>query len=196
MQSEMYNLFPTPVQIYSDFLTIEEARKIFLYCKQQKSTSHTSFLGNAVSSHDDDRNFLLEINKLFPDIYDKLETAIENYTSLTGLRKQKIFNSWFNIQQKGSVLKSHLHANCILSGALYINVDDHSTRLYFTNPNNFVKYFEYNYDTLTDYNFEYFYITPKIGDLVIFPSWLEHGSNGNQNLTDDRTVISFNTSLR
>jgi uncharacterized protein (TIGR02466 family) len=89
-----------------------------------------------------------------------------------------------------------MHANSILSGSLYINVDNESSKLYFDNPNQFIKYFEYNYQELTDYNFEYFYITPKVGDLVIFPSWLTHGSNGEQNNTENRTVISFNTDLR
>lgn len=195
MQSTMYNLFPVPVQLHSNFLSIEEAEKIFFYCKEKDSKKHSSFLGEATSNHEDDANFLVEIERLCPGINFKLETIIDNYASLTGLRKQKIFNSWFNTQQKGSVLKTHLHANCILSGALYIFVDDESSKLYFNNPNNFIKYFEYNYDSLTDYNFEYFYVSPKIGDLLIFPSWLEHGSNGSTNETVDRTVISFNTTL-
>ena len=125
----------------------------------------------------------------------RLENKISEYSSTIGLRNQKISNSWFNIQQKGSVLKTHLHANSVLSGALYVNVDENSTKLYFNNPNNFIKYFEYYHDSLTDYNFEYFYISPNIGDLVIFPSWLEHGSNGDTNNTVDRTVLSFNTTL-
>ena len=195
MQSMMYNLFPVPVQLYSSFLTAKEAKEIFLYCKEKDSKKHSSFLGEATSNHEDDANFIKEIDKISPGFSNRLENKISEYSSTIGLRNQKISNSWFNIQQKGSVLKTHLHANSVLSGALYVNVDENSTKLYFNNPNNFIKYFEYYYDSLTDYNFEYFYISPNIGDLVIFPSWLEHGSNGDTNNTVDRTVLSFNTTL-
>ena len=34
---------------------------------------------------------------------------------------------------------------------------------------------------------------PKNGDLLIFPSWLRHGSNHETNQTDGRIVLSFNT---
>ena len=192
----MLNLFPIPVSIHENFLSEDEAKKIYDICKSNTSKRHTSFLGDATSNHNDDINFLHHLSNTITNLDLRIQNFIDNYSKQIGLRSQKVANSWFNIQQKNSVLKPHMHANSILSGALYINVDDQSSKLYFDNPNQFIKYFEYNYQELTDYNFEFFYITPKIGDLVIFPSWLTHSSNGEQNNTENRTVISFNTELR
>lgn len=192
----MYSLFPIPVKHYENFLSNEEAKTIFEFCKRTKSDPHSSFLGSATSSHDNNKNIFYDLDNVVSNIENRLETFLDNYATDTGFKKQKIVNSWFNIQQKGSLLKTHLHASAVLSGTIYINVDNNSSKLYFENPNKFIKYFENTFDSLTQYNYEYFYITPKIGDLIIFPSWLEHGSNGEQNTTDDRIVISFNTELR
>ena len=42
----------------------------------------------------------------------------------TGNKLTKIYNSWINKQAKGSILKEHTHPAAILSGALYLNVDN------------------------------------------------------------------------
>jgi glycosyltransferase involved in cell wall biosynthesis len=36
-------------------------------------------------------------------------------------------------------------------------------------------------------------IKQATGDLIIFPSWLKHGSNGTKNMTKNRIVISANS---
>jgi len=192
----MLNLFPIPVLIHENFLSEDEAKQIYDICKSNTSVQHTCFLGDATSNHEGDINFLQYLTNTITNLDLRIQTFIDNYSKQVGLKSQIVANSWFNIQQKNSILKPHMHANSILSGSLYINVDNESSKLYFDNPNQFIKYFEYNYQELTDYNFEYFYITPKVGDLVIFPSWLTHGSNVEQNNTENRTVISFNTDLR
>ena len=74
------------------------------------------------------------------------------------------------------------------------NVDGLQDSLCFQNPNPFV-------DTVwnaharvpTLYNFKYQSVVPKNGDLIIFPSWLTHGSYYQSNKTVDRTLISFDT---
>ena len=48
--------------------------------------------------------------------------------------------------------------------------------MYFYNPNKFIDYSTKDKDT--SYNFLWFNAKPEIGDLIIFPSWLSHGSGG------------------
>ena len=88
-----------------------------------------------------------------------------------------------------------MHTRSLISAALYINVDEKSSPLFFYNPNS-LTHFTYSLTSKTqsDFNFHHQSFQPKNGEMYIFPSWLLHGSNDEQNKTKDRTVISFNAS--
>ena len=104
----------------------------------------------------------------------------------------RIDNSWFNIQPVGSNLEQHSHPNSIASAALYINVDHNSAPLVVENPNAIAVFNNYH-NSVSQYNCQAHSFIPENGQLIIFPSWLKHGSFGNKNNTDARMVISFNT---
>ena len=100
---------------------------------------------------------------------------------------------WSNIQQPGSALREHCHPSSVLSGALYINVDDNSV-LPVHNPNPYVYFTSKNKSTI--FNCEYAKFPVKNCQLLIFPSWLKHGKNDLKNEMDDRVVVSFNASSK
>ena len=55
---------------------------------------------------------------------------------------------------------------------MYLKVDGKSSPIYFYNPNPYnviLKKKEHNIN-----NFEFMYFYPKIGDLILFPSWVTH----------------------
>ena len=107
------------------------------------------------------------------------------------LMSMPIDNSWFNIQDIGSILKLHMHTRSLISAALYINVDD-TCILPVHNPNPYVKFEEFYKSTR--YNSYGVDLKVSNGELIIFPAWLRHG-NGIVNQMIDRVVISFNTKL-
>ena len=125
----------------------------------------------------------------------RIQKKLDMYTNSLKLQKVAIDNSWFNIQDIGSILKLHMHTRSLISAALYINVDEKSSPLFFYNPNS-LTHFTYSLTSKTqsDFNFHHQSFQPKNGEMYIFPSWLLHGSNDEQNKTKDRTVISFNAS--
>ena len=94
-----------------------------------------------------------------------------------------------NIQHKDSILKEHCHPQSLVSGALYINVDENQ-KIYFHNPNPYV--YSSPKEKITPYNMEHQFIKVNKGDLLLFPSWLRHGKDDHVNTMDDRIVISFN----
>ena len=63
-----------------------------------------------------------------------------------------------------------------------VQVDEKSSKLYFKNPNNI--YFECDEDIC---------ITPEPGLLLMWPSWLTHGSGEEKNMSAERIVVSSNT---
>jgi uncharacterized protein (TIGR02466 family) len=105
---------------------------------------------------------------------------------------------WGNINSSGVSHPIHQHPNSFLSGAFYVDIPhcEYAGDLFFIDPRqaknmqhgNFVKQ-----SCISDRNW---YIKPETGMLVLFPSWLEHGtqpfisSMGNQ-----RVSISFNYKL-
>ena len=188
-QSENINLFPTLVRRIPKFLTINECDEIVSKIDLSKFESHKALRGSSISNHHIKKTETLDNIEEYIKIKDRLQSEVNTYNNISGMRKAGIFNSWINIQYKGSELLKHTHPQCAVSGAVYLKVDSDSSKLFFYNPNPYIAITEA--DDYTPYTFEQVWITPNIGDLVLFPSWLTHGSNGINN-SEERIVLSFN----
>lgn len=191
-----YNLFPTCVMSVENFISIEQSKDIvdYILSNNLQPKQHGAIKGNGVSYYEEKSDFLQIISdnvNSCRDLKSKLFDAVKDYENDTGVQLTELNNSWFNIQQKGSVLVDHAHPMSILSGALYVNIDADSSSLYFSNPNPFNAFQDVT--RLTEYTYEKYWIKPSLGQLVIFPSWLKHGSNNTINESTNRIVISFNT---
>lgn len=170
----------------SGVISEHERVKLIDQIKSIKSTNHGALDGDATSTH----NSLKDINSyLGEEILSRLKTHTNNFALTMGFRPLDICNTWVNVQNKKSVLKFHTHPNSEASGALYLNVDENAGSITFMNPNPYVKY--QHYEIENDYNAKSFWIKPNNGDLILFPSWLEHGSFDNE--MNGRMCISFNT---
>ena len=181
-----FSLFPTLVLYFPQFINSEECDKIFKLLKTKKLHDHTAVIkGKSTHNPNSHTDILSEISM-------DLNRPLQEYSDQSKIKiVNKIRNSWFNIQDQESILKEHAHPNSILSGSLFINVGEKASKLYFHNPNPFIYYIDKK-EPAGEYTYEYYYFTPKKGDLIIFPSWLKHGSNHNKNFYNNRTVISFN----
>ena len=186
MDIRKFSLFPTLVLYFPQFISSKECNKIFKLLKTKKLDNHPRLIKGKSSHHRSiNTNILLETSL-------DLRTPLQEYSNQSKIKiVNKIRNSWFNIQDQESILKEHAHPNSILSGSLFINVGEKASKLYFHNPNPFIYYIDKK-EPAGEYTYEYYYFTPKKGDLIIYPSWLKHGSNHNKNFYNNRTVISFN----
>lgn len=201
MNKQKYELFPTLVSKYEGVLSSREFQIIHEYCLSQETYSHPVFKGNSTSSHKQEsngsENILEKLELEIPElrgIIKKIYFALNDYTNDLGIRPVNITNNWFNIQGEGSILQQHMHCRSVLSAALYLNVDTDSSTINFENPNPHISYAYGGDETRnSEYLFEYYYLIPQPGDLIIFPSWLKHGSMYKENKTVNRTCISFNT---
>lgn len=159
----------------------------FLKGKRDKLKKHGT---GPLSTHNLGENILDEIEKLSlcKNIKNNILNVSKKYLDETGILAQNLLgHSWFNVQEKNVDLKPHIHPNCILSGALYINVNENSSPLTVNNPNPFMKTL---FKNPKDFSFDLFNLDIMNGELFLFPYYLEHYSNNNK--TEDRTVISFN----
>jgi uncharacterized protein (TIGR02466 family) len=98
--------------------------------------------------------------------------------------------SWLNVNPPGSSHHKHFHGNSILSGVLYLQVDDRTGKflVHRENENRISKEVK-NYN---QYNYKYLFFEPKQYELYIFPSSLNHSVDENTSC-ENRISLSFNT---
>tara|TARA_R100001530_G_C4290261_1_gene147825 strand:- start:379 stop:945 length:567 start_codon:yes stop_codon:yes gene_type:complete len=186
MDIKKFSLFPTLVLSFPNFISSKDCNKIFKLLKTKKRHAHAAFI-KGKSNHSSYVH-----TDILSDLSISLNKPLEEYADQTKIKiDNKIRNSWFNIQDKESILKDHVHPDSVLSGAIFINVGKKASKLYFHNPNPF-SYFTPKNEPLNEYTYEWCCFNPCKGDLIIFPSWLKHGSNQDKNFYNNRTVISFN----
>ena len=100
----------------------------------------------------------------------------------------EITQSWINRTLHTQSHHRHWHANSIASAVIYWS--DQPSAITFVNdryPN-----IEYEQHSAPTWNSATWRIEPKRGDLIVFPSWLQHQVDTN-NSTEERISISFNT---
>lgn len=189
MESRSLQLFPTLIKQFREVITEKERLEIIEILKQHNTSDHGSLIGGK-SSFNVEYNILPFLGD---ELFQKIQKMFDEYTQEAGLHPVKIVQSWYNVQDVGSVLKEHRHSNSFLSAAFFINVDSFSSPLHLVNPNPMIPaIWSGNITYGTPYNFYAHTFRPVNCDLIIFPSWIEHGGQGMSNQTVDRTVISIN----
>ena len=196
MNIMLESIFPTGIMVVDDFLSLDQIRSIvnFVRLKEAHQNDHT-VPKNAYSTFDGTSNIINEITQsaaMCADLENKISFVLNEYaTKVLGLAEVKVSNSWAHIQNHGSYIVEHTHPNSKVSGVLYLKSDEGSNNLVFKNPNPYNKieapvvHNEFNYGNST--------FPAKPGRVLLFPSWLEHGSNHIQNYSTERIIISFNS---
>jgi len=190
MDIKIYNLFPTLVTQVFNFIDEKEEKQILNIIKKNNSLlkKHGAFTKNAMSSFSD-LNFFKYLDI---DFNEKLIKCIKIYAEQSGYEiTNMITNSWFNIQKNNSILLNHTHPLSTVSGVIYLKVSDKSSPIYFFNPNPMINFTKRNNEN-TAYSCKWVWFKPKARSMLLFPSWLKHGSNYKKNKDSLRTVLSFN----
>jgi len=146
-----------------------------------------------------DEKYLDNNKKLKDRIDDEIEIYLREILKLKSNVYLKHQCSWVLLHKKGDHSQRHYHRNSWLSGVYYFNTREDSGSVEFYDQRSYgwtcgsmnpiTEVEELNSITANKYT-----IQPKAGDILLFPSKLEHISNPNQ--TDfDRVCVSFNYTL-
>jgi len=185
-------IFPTLVGKFEDVLFPDQCDEFISYINSDRLENFGALIGHATTS------FLQEnILNILPDhlrmnFINKIELCIRQYVALYGCNSVNISNTWVSYQYPSSKLKKHTHPGSSISGVLYLRTDEDSSPIYFYNPNPFASFTTIN-DMQNPFTREHVKFQPKTGDLLIFPSWLAHGSDIEENMSKERIIFSFNT---
>ena len=108
--------------------------------------------------------------------------------------KVKIAPIWSIVNKKGSFNIQHNHPNAYLSAVYYVRFPENSGNIKFFDPKEQKNIRYPKIKNYTDMSAAITEITPKEGDLLIFPAYLYH-SVGENLSEDDRIIISFNVDI-
>ena len=102
-----------------------------------------------------------------------------------------IRSMWGNVNPKGGYNFTHVHPTGWLSAVYYVSLPQGCPGITFEDPRP-AKLMDFQQSCLVDTN--HFTHTPKVGELVLFPSWLPHFVDPNPT-DENRISISFNVEL-
>lgn len=108
-----------------------------------------------------------------------------------------ITNMWANITSPNRRHNTHTHANCLLSGVVYIKTPPGCGRTLFHSPRQLLTSIAPDLQDKNDLNADTFIPPTEKGRMVIWPSYLPHSvDNGNASDDEDRIVVAFNVMIR
>lgn len=126
------------------------------------------------------------------DLKNTISKCLSIHTKEIGIQDLEISISWFTIQSDGGYIKPHRHELSVMSGVFYPyvpNDQDHGSFI-LESPLSAFKINELH-RAGTAYSLQRQQWTVRQGLLIIFPSWMQHYSEGN--CSDKRYSISFDT---
>ena len=196
------NIFKVP--IYRVELNFD-VKKLQSFCKEwqrnHSGESKTNRGGYQSSS----------LTKDDPLIYSLIQELEYHSTSFANEfinnQKQRVDNLWININGYKDSNAPHTHPNSILSGAYYVSTPKDCGDIQFEHPaiDTLTYYMDtvrimcirsglkLAYDNPSMYNAASIMVPAVENSLCIFPSWLKHSVQSNQNIKEERISISFNT---
>lgn len=101
-----------------------------------------------------------------------------------------ISSMWLNIHRQNGFNHVHVHSGGWYSGVFYLKCSENSGNITFTDPRPGAEMSFYHQQTRGQLHT----IKPKVGDLILFPSWLPHLVEPNCD-TETRISVSFNIEL-
>jgi uncharacterized protein (TIGR02466 family) len=103
---------------------------------------------------------------------------------------------WANIHGQMGWHDQHHHPNSMFSGVVYIECPEPEPGdFYVRDPRLQAHQYVYDYTRERAENYDYWSITPEQGQIIIFPSWLEHGTRPGRFDRGERISVSFNCML-
>lgn len=183
LKAELLPLYATPIQITKYGGNLSKETKFI-----EKSTFNRANIGGNSQSQD---TFILNNGELFK-IKNFIELSIKNFKDQIYQVSDDIVitQSWGNKNSSGQAHHSHHHPNSIWSGVFFLKVSEDTPPISFKRGN--LSAFSWNHTVPNQFNNDIFHLKPELGDLIIFPSTLEHWVEPNQS-KNDRVTISFNT---
>ena len=180
-------LFPTP--FYQSNIDIEDG--VLDYIKSQKyNRSSNAYVSNTNVLASEEMKSIADI------IEEKVKIFFYEVCGMSDSVKPELVSSWINLHKKGDWAQLHKHYNSIVTGVLYLDVNEDSGEFYvYTQSNLFGPQLNFNKKENNSINSDNVCFRPKNGDLYLFPASMEHHVTPNRSDLV-RISIAFNYMMR
>jgi len=189
-------IFPTYLANYKSNINLDT---VLDECFQMEKENDGVKISNVGGWQSD----LIDLNSkpfdaLVPEILKTLQTVIE-YTKLKPY--YTIRNAWININRANCSNLVHMHPESSIGGVFYIKVPENSGKIKFLNPARIGITSNVSDDQWVAKPFhrpitEVYEYLPVPGEVLMFPSWLEHYVENNDNVNNEpRVSIAFNIKI-
>lgn len=172
-----------------------DTNKIKEFCIQHSYNNESRVLSNEGGYQSEDIN-LSDYDVLAP-LSSKIIQEANIFANGMFLKDQNLDNAWININGYGHTNVMHTHPGVALSGVFYVNVPEDGGNIVFECPDAGVKDFAWYHQTdgenFNHYNALHWTLPAKNNTLYLFPSFLRHRVEANNNKDLQRISISFNT---
>ena len=184
---KVHNLWPIPV--YQGNIPVKkEWKEKILNLEYERTHIKNRYISK-------DRYILDSMTDLKQEIDDCCENFIRRYLSMKDKINFYMLNSWSNRHRPKDASQIHYHANSLISGVYYPIFPKKSGDLVMHKNHHHVTIFHnsmrFEYDVNDNVTAEQYQLTIEEGDVVLFPSHLEHSVR--ENITNlDRYSVAFN----
>ena len=187
--AEIIGIFPTP--IYTNKLDREFTKKeINFFAKEKekkfKNVGNNSSSNNYILNNTELKNLKQELDEIVKDYFKKIISIDEKASPY-------ITQSWLNWTSENEFHHRHSHSNSIVSGVLYIDVDEKQDKINFFKDENSQIYIREKEPNI--FNTNNVSLVVKNGLIVLFPSYLNHAVDVKQG-NNVRISLAFNTFVK
>jgi uncharacterized protein (TIGR02466 family) len=191
-------VFPTCIGSDSQ---IELANELLPVCLEYINSAGVAFNNNQnhLSTFENKKiDHTLHNDKRFLNFKKYITSLSKEYSYINNIQYVDM-KHFFNINKmiKNSAHTVHAHSDCRLSGLMYLKVSELSSPIVFRDPRQYRHFIEYKTSSNTSAIqtfLPHINILPKVGDVLIWPSWLEHEVPYNIN-DDERITLVFNLEI-
>ena len=185
---------PFRISIYTNYVNESYFNSIksevLLFIKKNKDSliKSPNWIGDTLTNIDSCKSKTINTPLLSKVIKTEVENYIKTSNSFNPLTKNlSLEDLWVNVAKPNQYQETHDHTGSLISGTLYIDVNNQSGSFQFLNPLNS----EFALQGLKG-GINYVHnINPSNGMILLFPSWMQHRVLPNKS-TKDRISISFN----
>lgn len=188
--TDQYALFPTPVWVSE--LRPDFARMVNALVLQQVRELRRGLSALKDGESWQSGNRMHEVDSLQP-LCRAVESAALTALDLLQIGHQGIETTgcWINLNGPGAAHARHAHPNNFLSGVYYVRTTEGADTINFHDPRVQAGVIRPPVRALTGINTDLVVVRVHEGQLLLFPSWLEHSVDPNRS-SIERISVSFN----
>jgi len=189
-RSKIINLWPTPV-----FQTSMPRKLNFLEINFLNKQHKLHPLSENLRSDDSSILSNPELKDLSSFILEECQKYLKNVINPTEELEIYFTQSWLSFTSRNQSHHPHYHTNSFLSGVFYFDVEENIDSInFYNNSNSWNNRSMLHFDNSpTVWVSKRISVPVKNGDLVIFPSYLDHGVDSRTVNNHVRKSLAFNT---